>query len=320
LELKGSAATIAQDVETISASRTGTLVYNPRNAAQNEIEWRWLDRSGKQIPDAVGTREGADASISRSGKRWAISVNGDLWLHELAGGAPSRFTFEPTDDRFFTWSPDDQWIAYATGAGRAHDRILQKNTVTSTATETLVSGGFDLHADDWSRDGRFLLFSETGKSTGWDLWTLDVQTKGAKPVPYLQTPAGERVGAFSPDGRWIAYQSDESGQEEVYVQSFPLGGGKFQVSTSGGGRARWRADGRELYFTSGESLMAVKINTSPRFEASTPQALFSIPQSNARTFDVAADGNRFLVRTVASEGGETPSSTVIVNWQAGLKR
>ncbi len=260
--------------------------------------------------------------ISRSGTQWARSQQGDIWLHDVSGGAPSRFTFESTDDRFFTWSPDDRWIAYATGSGRAHDRILRLNTVTPSTAETLVSGGTDLQTNDWSRDGKFLLFSAAGTSTAWDMWTLDLQDKGAKPVPYLQTPAGERYGAFSPDGRWVAYQSDESGRFEVYVQSFPPGAGKFQVSAGGGTGPRWRADGRELYFRSNDSLMAVTMQTSPRFAAGVPQELFGSRGASgvpARSYDVTPDGRRFLVAIPSTSERDVPSVTVIVNWQAGLK-
>ena len=323
LALKGSAASIAQDAQWLSASLNGTLVYAPDTAgASARAEWRWLDRTGKEIPGVSGATGGGDAAISRSGTRWARSLQGDIWLHGMGGGAPSRFTFESTDDRFFTWSPDDQWIAYATGSSRAHDRILRLNTVTPSTAEALVSGGTDLQANDWSRDGKLLLFSDAGMSTGWDMWTLDLQAKDAKPVPYLQTPAGERYGAFSPDGRWIAYQSDESGQLEVYVQSFPPGAGKFQVSAGGGLGPRWRADGRELYIRSDGNLMAVTIQTSPRFEAGVPQRLFSdlaAPSGTVRGFDVSPDGSRFLVAMPSTSERDVPSVTVIVNWQAGLK-
>jgi Tol biopolymer transport system component len=320
LELNGPAVTIGQNAEAISASQNGTLLYGPSSTNQNALEWHWVDRTGKEIANLAGATGGADVTISPSGKRWARSMGGNIWLHDVAGGAPSRFTFEPTNDRFFAWSPDDQWIAYATGQGRAHDRILRKNTLTSAATETLVSGGSDFAVSSWSRDGKFLLFSDTGKSTGVDLWTLDLQAKGAKPVLYLQTPASERNGAFSPDGRWIAYRSDESGQYEVYVQSFPLGGGKFQVSTGGGDFPRWRADGRELYFVSGDKLVAAKIQTSPRFEAGAPQTLFGIPLNTTRNYDVMPDGNRFLVPRLAADEREVPPATVVINWQAGLKK
>lgn len=271
-----------------------------------------------------GADEGADATISPSGTRWARLGQGDIWLQGMSGGAPSRFTFESSNDRFFTWSPDDQWIAYATGSSRAHDRILRLNTVTPSTAETLVSGGTDLQANDWSRDGKLLLFTDAGTSTGWDLWTLDLQAKGAKPVPYLQTPAGERYGAFSPDGRWVAYQSDESGQLEVYVQSFPAGAGKFQISTRGGISPRWRADGRELYFRSEGNLTAVTIQTSPRFEAGAPQHLFSAPLAVAgtvRSYDVSPDGSRFLMAVPSTDERDVAAAnaTVIVNWQAGLK-
>jgi Tol biopolymer transport system component len=325
LALRGSATSIGRGANRISASQNGTLVYYPLfgNPGGANLEWQWLDRSGAAI--GVAGPRGVDGRISPSGTRWARVEGGDIWLHDVAGGAPSRFTFEPTDDRFFAWSPDDQWIAYATGGGRAHDRILRKNTLTSTAAETVVSGGTDLVVGDWSRDGKFLLFADLGTGTSWDLWTLDLHSTGATPVPYLQTPAAEYSGRFSPDGRWIAYGSDESGQGQVYVQSFPLGGGKFQVSTEGGGSPRWRADGRELYFLSGPNMVAVPIQTSPRFEAGEPRKLFVVVSpfaSGNRYYDVTPDGNRFLVLVPVGSGDQedVPSATVVVNWQAGLKK
>ncbi len=321
-ERKGGPTAVLPEAGSFSASRNGSLVIIPaRLTSQGSLAaWRWVDREGKEVPNAPPGGNGFDAKVSPSGKRWATAFNRSIWLYDMAGGAPSRFTFGPTDDRFFTWSPDDQWIAYASGQGRAHRQILRKNTLTSAAAELVIDGGIDFQATDWSRDGRSLLYVDLGKSTGWDMWTLDMMTKGAKPVPYLQSTANERWGVFSPDGRWVAYTSDETQKQEVYVQSFPAGGGKFQISQSGGGFPSWRADGRELYFVSGQELMAVPIQTSPRFEAGTPRALFGGLRRNGTYFTATPNGQRFLLPGEIEAAAEVAPMTVVLNWQAGVKK
>src|SRR5262249_36630279 len=132
--------------------------------------------------------------------------------------------------------------------------------------------------NDWSPDGRYLLYMAVDPKTRSDLWVLPVASGTAgdrKPVPYLRTPAWEAQGQFSPDGRWIAYTSDESGQSQIYVQSFPAGGGKYQVSTGGGTQPRWRRDGKELFYIAADGkLMAVDVKTAPKFEIDVPKALF----------------------------------------------
>ena len=322
-ERKGGPTAVLPEAGSFSASRNGSLVIIPsRLTSQGSVgAWRWVDRQGKEVPTAPPGGNGFDAKVSPSGKRWATSLNRSIWLYDMVGGAPSRFTFGPTDDRFFTWSPDDQWIAYASGQGRAHRQILRKNTLTSAAAEVVIDGGIDFQANDWSRDGRSLLYVDLGKSTGWDMWTLDMMTKGAKPVPYLQSTANERWGVFSPDGRWVAYTSDETQKQEVYVQSFPAGGGKFQISQNGGAFPSWRADGRELYFTSGQALMAVPIQSSPRFEAGTPRALIGGGlRGNGALFSVTPNGQRFLVPGETEAAVDVAPMTVIVNGQGGVKK
>ena len=174
-------------------------------------------------------------------------------------------------------------------------------------------------------DGQYLLYSAEGQKTGSDLWILPAS--GRKPVPYLQEPYNERQGQFSPDGRWIAYSSDESGSYEVYVQSFPAGAGKFQLSTAGGSQPRWRRDGKEIFYISADGrLTAVAVKQEPRFEPGASQALFDaqVPAGGligSFNYDVAADGKRFLVNTAATgTAGSAPAPiTVIVNWHAAFK-
>src|SRR5262249_11374508 len=180
-----------------------------------------------------------------------------------------------------------------------------------------------------------LLFSQLDPKTGTDLWVLPIDSKGAagKPEPYLQSEAFERNGQFSPDGRWIVYASDESirGQFQVYVQSFPVGAGKFQISTgAGGSMPRWRGDGREIFYAAPDGkLIAGEVNTTPRFEASAPQPLLDLRAMPVGSpvpvfrYDVTLDGKRFLVITpqtgVEGSGPPTPIA-VVLNWTAAVRK
>jgi dipeptidyl aminopeptidase/acylaminoacyl peptidase len=159
------------------------------------------------------------------------------------------------------------------------------------------------------------------RAQGWDLWLLPLDGD-RQPVPYLQTPANEMLGQFSPDGRWMAYASDESGRRQVYVQAIPANGDKRQISTTGGGQPRWRRDGHELFYVADDqTLMAVPVKTDVTFEMDTPRPLFQLDPISVRTvfaYQPASDGRRFLVTTPV--GGTTPPITVVLNWQEELKR
>jgi hypothetical protein len=170
-----------------------------------------------------------------------------------------------------------------------------------------------------------LLYVSADPTTGNDLWVAPLEGD-RKPAQFLVTPFSETQGQFSPDGRWIAYRSNESGPNEIYVQPFPTGGGKFQISSGGGGQPRWRRDGKELFYIASDgTLMAVDVATAPRFEAGVPKALFEsgILDANRPNFvfryDVAADGQRFLINTLPEDAEPAPI-TVVVNWTAGLQR
>ena len=171
-----------------------------------------------------------------------------------------------------------------------------------------------------SPDGRFLVYETTDPKTQVDLWILPL-SDDRTPRPFLVTPFGEFAAQISPDGRWIAYTSNESGREEVYVQSFPGPGGKWQISTAGGGAPRWSGDGRQLfYYASDERLMVADVRLAPSFESGTPTALFkvSMTESPDRQYDVSPDGNRFLVN-VLSGPTDSPPLTVVLNWSAAIE-
>ena len=182
--------------------------------------------------------------------------------------------------------------------------------------------------NDWSSDGRLLLFRNIDPKTGMDLWVLPVSGE-KKPFPFLKTPFEERDGQFAPDGRWIAYQSNESGRFEIYVQPFPGSGGKFQVSANGGTQSRWNKNGKEIFYVSLDSkIMAAPVKLSPdaqSLEAGTPAALFPVRiaggpvlgNANKQQYAVSSDGQRFLVNLAADEGAASPI-TLILNWHGGL--
>jgi Tol biopolymer transport system component len=240
---------------------------------------------------------------------------------DLARGTSLKLTFDPVNDIWPIWSPDGSRIVWASNRGGTY-QLYQKPASGVGQDELLLKSDGDLIPSDWSADGRFILYERLNPKTHDELWALPLDGD-RKPFPFLQTPFNEQSGFFSPDGRWIAYDSNESGKHEVYVQTFPASGGKWQVSTKGGGNPRWRGDGKEMFYLSDdEKLMAVEIKTGSTFEAGIPKALFDL--SAARTtsntgYAVTADGQRFIFVSQMEE--TAPSSlAVVVNWTAELKK
>jgi eukaryotic-like serine/threonine-protein kinase len=210
------------------------------------------------------------------------------------------FNFNPSGQ------PDIYWKA-SSGAGT--EELVFKSATTKNPW-------------DWSRDGRFILYEDFTPQNRSDLWVLPL-FGDKKPQLFLQTPFGETMGRFSPDGKWIAYVSDESGASQVYVQPFPPSGGKWQLSTKGGFTPRWRSDGRELFYLSPDrQLMSVDVNSAgATFEASSPKALFQTQVDVANIsnrYDVSPDGQRFLM-SLPVENTISPPITVITNWLAGIE-
>ena len=332
LELTGEPIVVAEQVGTnnvifgyFSASEKGTLAY--RGEASSSRQLTWFDRQGK-ILNRVGepaqflnvvSLSPDEKQAARSGT--ATELNADVWLVEVARGVTTRFTFDPAHERFPVWSPDGSRIAFA--SSRTDHLELHEKAFNGTGGDQLLlqSGG---KPTSWSADGRFLLYSANDPRSKSDLWVLPVQGEG-KPVPLVATSFNEDWGRFSPDSRWIAYQSDESGKNEVYLQQFdpsgPKGaslvGGRVLVSKDGGTLPRWRSDGRELFYQSPDrKIMAVEVTTKPTFHAGVPQPLFQLSVADM-VWDVSADGKRFLVPAPVVEGAQTPI-TVVLNWTAGL--
>ena len=207
------------------------------------------------------------------GRRDPQTRTWDIYVIELARGASSRLTFDPGEDRFPVWSPDGSRIAWSANRDGAF-QIYQKLASGVGPEELLRKADVSIRPSSWSADGRALLFGQVDPKMGLDLWTLPL-AGDRQPALFLQTPFTETTGRFSPDGRWIAYRSDDQGRPEVFVQTFPASGGKWQISTSGGMQPWWRSDGKELYYISNDDkLMGVEVKPGGSFEATAPRALF----------------------------------------------
>ena len=333
LELKGQAEPVAEQVKPISPS-VGAVVFSasanvlllPRRLAAFQLSW--YDREGK-VMGTVGEPVGyGNLELSPDGTRLAgvrssaAADTGNIWLLDLSrGGASTRFTFGSLIDINPVWSPDGSRIIFSSNREGPFN-LYQKPANGVKDEEVLLKSSEHKFPTSWSRDGRFLLYTVVHPKTKGDLWVLPLEN-GTKPLPFLSTEFDELQARFSPDGQWVAYTSDESGQDEVYVRSFSMNsagtaveaGGKWQISNGFGSYPHWRGDGRELYYRSRDGgIMAVEIATHPAFRAGPPKSLGIF---TSQSWDSAADGSRFLI--LATKEGPR-SNTVVLNWQAALKR
>ena len=316
-----------------SVSSTGVLVYRTGAAIFASNQLGWFDRTGKNLSVVGEPGNFGAVSLSPDGTRAAVvhifTRNRnipDVWLHEFARGTATRFTGGSARDDWPEWSPDGSRVAFSSGSNGQLD-LYQKASTGAGAEDLLLKSGEQKYLMDWSRDGRFLLFSE-GDAATLRLWMLPVGGD-KKPVAYLKSEFPETEGRFSPDTRYVAYNSNASGRTEVYAQPFPdASGGKWVVSKGGGAHPRWRGDGKELFYISPDSkMMAVEVTLNPTFKAGIPRELFFTPISggagmlNAGRYDVTPDGQRFLINTAAAESAAASSPiTVVLNWQAELKQ
>jgi dipeptidyl aminopeptidase/acylaminoacyl peptidase len=305
-----------------AVSSNGLLLYS--NAA-TASQFTWFDRAGKPLGTVGESSEYETFHLSPDGRRVAATRDkpggSDLWLLDTERDVASRFTSRPGDSFFPIWSPDSRTIVF-----RSAISMVRKEASGIGDEERLTESTKQQDPADWSRDGRWLLYEESAPSTGFDLWVLPVTPDGkpeAKPRPYVRTPYQELGGRFSPgpNPRWVAYESNESGRFEVYIDAFPEPRNKVRISTDGGRYPAWGRDGRELFYISLDlKLMAVSLKIGgDAVETSTPRELFALPifDNGYNPFDVAPDGQRFLVRAVP-EGQASQPLTLISNWPALL--
>jgi dipeptidyl aminopeptidase/acylaminoacyl peptidase len=336
LTLDGEPESIAEGVqvaaETIqvgayTVSETGVLVVQS-GAGSHRSQLAWVDRTGDQIAlvgeqasYGAGGSRAAEMDLSPDGSRVAVTMY--VWILDTTRGTPTRLTFDAAEDRTPVWSPDASRVVFRS-IRNGRSELLQRLSNGIGAEEILTAVGIDKIPESWSPDGRFVVYQNVGPTSGSnanDLWVLPM-SPDAKPFPLVQSPFSERRSRFSPDGRFVAYDSNESGRFEIYVTTFPDGRGKWQVSSTGGTEPRWRADGRELFYISGiNKLMAATVSTAgSQLTVGASQPLFDIhrPASGLGVYDVSPDGQRFLVNTT-DERSNANTLTVIVNWPSLLK-
>jgi dipeptidyl aminopeptidase/acylaminoacyl peptidase len=313
-----------------SVAGNGTLIYRSGNEVINR-ELAWFDRSGKRGSVVGKPGEKAQASISPDEKTVAVAIGSstraDIWLQDLQRDILTRFTFRPGTAFSPVWSPDGNYLAFTLGAGATYGwDIIRKSLSGNSQGDLLVHAGLNASPDDWSPDGKWIVYQQGGQKTGQDLWLLPLDGDH-KPVPYLQTQFDEENGQFSPDGKWMAYDSDESGQTQVYIQAVPPNGSKWQVSNAGGLQPIWRRDGKELFYIStDDKLMAAPIKLSSTVAPGTPQLLFDVASFKQPTvgisYSVSRDGQKFLLSAPAGSlaAAGVPSITVVTNWQASLNK
>jgi Tol biopolymer transport system component len=249
---------------------------------------------------------------------FAVGDPADVWLEDIARHVSTRLTFDPADDSYAVWSPDDSRIVFGSQRTGGGD-IYSKSSSGTGSDELLFSSPLGKIPRSFSPDGRFLLINVLNPKTKYDLDVLTLPER--KVVPFLDSEFDELMGDFSPDGRFVAYTSNESGRFEIYVVPYPGPGGKWQISTAGGAAPVWRRDGKELFYLAPDrKLMAVGIKTGAAFEAEAPQPLFEtrIREDPDRHFDVSADGQRFLLDSPLGDDS-TPPITLVQNWTVLLR-
>ena len=326
LKFKGEAVAIAEHVAIdagglahFSVSGNGTLVYRTGEVGNRFL---WVDRAGQEEGSVGDLGAYSDPALSPGGDRLAYDLadshtgKSSIWIRDLRREVSSRFSFAP-DSACPLWSPDGHRLVFTQGLD-----LYERDLEGQGQDHLLFASADKKYACDWSRDGRYLAYMVRGKDTGWDIWILP--TFGdRKAYPFLQAAYTEALPTFSPDGKHLAYQSNESGRSEVYVQNFPGPGGKVQISAAGGTEPHWRDDGKELYYRSlDEKIMAVSMQSGPTLVASAPRALFQawFDASDGRG-KYLPNGNapRFLTLAPLSRGSMAPMA-VVANWQAELER
>jgi Tol biopolymer transport system component len=299
------------------------VAQTARGASLSQL--KWFDRNGK-LAGTIGMPEFYDnVHLSPDGRRIVVDQtsadgrNVAIWIHELALGGRTRLTFE-AQNQTPIWSADSKQILFSSNRGLGFHLVLKNADGSGSEEEVADLGALAMtNSWDWSRDGKCVLFGK-----GNELWSLSWPERVAKPL--LQAKWTVRNAQFSPDGRWIAYASNETGSMEIYVSPFPNGSGKWQVSSAGGEEPRWRQDGKELFYLSADGkMMAVAVTTGASFKAGSPVALFQIHRrqpvsaQDVFSYDVRGDGQRFLIATKVDEANAAPLS-ITLNWASEMEK
>ena len=325
-EILGSATQVVSDVVATSdgplvfaTSQEGTLLYLPGSGTFSMLgELVWIDRQGRRQIVVEGHRGYAHPRLSPDGRRLLVELETDVWTYDLERGTRSRVTFDQGAGDA-VWTHDGKSIVYRSGGP-----LFSKSADGSGLAEILLETGSTLNAHSWSPDGEVLAYYDLDEVQNRDIWTLSLVGE-REPQPFVVTDFNERSPSFSPDGRWVAYASDESGQDEIYVRPYPGPGGKVTVSTAGGREPVWCSAGGELFYRSGDRMVAVPIETGEALEVGAPDTLFEgqyitdrATRSGSQSYDVTRDCERFLMIS-ATEPAIT-GLRVVLNWTEELKQ
>lgn len=326
-QLTGEAVAVADSVAVglsgstgapVSISRAGTLFFGDATVERHQLTW--YSRDGKSLGELGSPDQFYGLRISPDGTRVALTLGFDVWQMELSRGIPTRVTFSSGHIGTPVWSPDGQRIVYSNGA--PPNLFVQSSNGTG-AEERLIESHDSLLSLDWSRDGRFFMYqlnsNDVSSRTQADIWLLPM-IGDRKPILFHTTSFREKYGQFSPDGKWIAYTSDESGRNEIFARNFA--GVKKQVSNKGGDWVRWPKSDELYYVALDRKLMSVDVRTVNGFpEFGIPKPLFTLPWTTENSnwqYDVMPDGQRILALAPVANAGP-PMMTVVLNWQSQLK-
>jgi serine/threonine-protein kinase len=326
LEVTGPAVPIIEGVSvswrgsaSFTLSRDGTLIYLSRSVARRSVVF--VDRDGVERPLTDERRGFMDPRFAPGGDRLAVSIydgiTRDVWVYGLEDGILSRLTFTG-ENRYPAWTSDGRRVAFSSYREGAA-ALFWAPADGSGAAERLLTAQHDQYPGSWTLDGRSLIYHEMNPTSGRDIWVLPLD-EDRTPWPYLQESHEELSPRLSPDGRWLAYVSNESGRHEVYVRAFPAPGSRWQVSTGGGTEPLWAPGGRELFYRSDNELMAAAIETEPTFRLLTREALFEDPYVRRffyTNYDIHSDGERFVM---IKSGEESAQLIVVLNWFEELRR
>jgi eukaryotic-like serine/threonine-protein kinase len=333
LEIKGTPVPVVGGVANsasyassqFSISETGSLVYVPGGFQSAQSKLMWVNRNGAEQLLAVPAHAYMAPRLSPDGRMIAVGITEQethIWLYDIARETLTRLTFEGNNNNAPVWTPDGKRIAFNSNKDGPLN-IFWQLVDGSGGLERLLTSEYLQAPMSWSPDGQLLAFHEVNPTTQRDIWVL--RLKDRKAEPFLRTPADERAPRFSPDGHWLTYVSNESGRFEIYVQPYPGPGGKWQISTEGGTEPVWNPNGHELFYRSGDKMMAVEISSQSGFSAGKPRILFEggyLPSTVAQpNYDISPDGQRFLMVKPGEQAQGAPTQiNVVLNWFEELKQ
>jgi Tol biopolymer transport system component len=310
-----------------SVSQTGVLTYRGE-AGSGSTRLVWLDRAGTEVSEVGAVSTYSEAELAPDGRHLALVIldpqtgTDDIWIRDLARGVTSRFTFDEASDIWPVWSSDGSSIAFASNREGSFN-VYVRDAAGAEEPRAVSRNRENTGPSSWTPDGKTIIASVLSTGSQWNVVGLAADGQG-EPVPILSTRFNEYQPELSPDGRWLAYRSRESGANEIYVRAYPGPGDRWQVSTAGGTEPRWRADGRELYYRALDNrLMAVDVRVAPKFDIGVPRPLYAAPGVPGGfyqwSYSPERGGQRFLFCTPATKSA-IPPTTVVVNWTSAVGR